>query len=380
MRFTKTTTSHWGAFDVTVENGRIVDVGPFAADPNPPQIPKVVPDAVHHRLRTTRPSVRKSWLDRRDRSGRGTDTFVELPWDEALDIAAAELHRVRNTHGNAAIFGGSYGWASAGRFHHALSQIHRFLNAIGGYVASFGSYSTGAAQAIMPHVLGVNFLKLMYGHQASWDAIADHTETLVMFGGINPKNSQVSMGGVTRHVTDSWFDVFEQRGMRRINIGPQRTDAPDGCEWLALIPGTDTALMLGLAHVLESEGLADRKFLSTHAVGYDRFRSYLLGETDGRPKTPDWAAAICGIDPDTIRNLARRMAETRTLITAAWSLQRAQHGEQPFWMATVLAAMLGQIGLPGGGVGYGYGAIGGIGRGHQASERTGSATRREPGC
>ncbi len=361
MRFTKTTTSHWGAFDVTVENGRIVDVGPFAADPNPPQIPKVVPDAVHHRLRTTRPSVRKSWLDRRDRSGRGTDTFVELPWDEALDIAAAELHRVRNTHGNAAIFGGSYGWASAGRFHHALSQIHRFLNAIGGYVASFGSYSTGAAQAIMPHVLGVNFLKLMYGHQASWDAIADHTETLVMFGGINPKNSQVSMGGVTRHVTDSWFDAFEQRGMRRINIGPQRTDAPDGCEWLALIPGTDTALMLGLAHVLESEGLADRKFLSTHAVGYDRFRSYLLGETDGRPKTPDWAAAICGIDPDTIRSLARRMAETRTLITAAWSLQRAQHGEQPFWMATVLAAMLGQIGLPGGGVGYGYGAIGGIG-------------------
>lgn len=55
------------------------------------------------------------------------------------------------------------------------------------------------------------------------------------------------------------------------------------------------------------------------------------------------------------------MAKTRTLITVAWSLQRAEHGEQPYWMAATLAAMLGQIGLPGGGVGYGYGAIGGIG-------------------
>ncbi len=55
------------------------------------------------------------------------------------------------------------------------------------------------------------------------------------------------------------------------------------------------------------------------------------------------------------------MAATRTLITVAWSLQRAEHGEQPFWMAATLAAMLGQIGLPGGGIGYGYGAISGVG-------------------
>ena len=361
MRMTRVTTSHWGAFDVTVEDGRIVEVAPFALDPDPSHIPEVLPAAVHHRSRVKRPSIRRGWLDHRSRTGRGTDGFVELPWDEALDIAAAELERVRREHGNGAIYGGSYGWASAGRFHHALSQIHRFLNAIGGYVASFGSYSTGAAQAIMPHVLGMNFLKLMYGYQAAWDTIADHTQTLVMFGGINPKNSQVSMGGVTRHQTKGWFETFHARSMHCINIGPQRTDAPDGCEWLPLIPGTDTAFMLGLAHVLESEGLADRDFLATHTTDYDRFRAYLMGETDDQPKTPEWAAAISGTDAGAIRDLARRMATTRTMVTAAWSLQRARHGEQPFWMAAVLAAMLGQIGLPGGGVGYGYGAIGGIG-------------------
>ena len=119
--------------------------------------------------------------------------------------------------------------------------------------------------------------------------------------------------------------------------------------------------MLALAWVLETDGLADHDFLNTHCVGFDRFRPYLLGQTDGQPKTPEWAAPLCGADPETIRDLAHRMAGSRTLITVAWSLQRAQHGEQPYWMAAVLAAMLGQIGLPGGGVGYGYGAIGGVG-------------------
>src|SRR5262249_59568421 len=68
-----------------------------------------------------------------------------------------------------------------------------------------------------------------------------------------------------------------------------------------------------------------------------------------------------GVDADTIRELARRAAATRSMITCAWSLQRAQHGEQPYWAAIVLAAMLGGIGLPGGGFGFGHGSTNGIG-------------------
>lgn len=362
-RQTRVTSSHWGAFEVVTEGDRIVEAKPFAQDPDPSGIPRILPKAVHHRSRVHRPSIRRGWLESRDTSLRGQDDFVELPWDEALDIAAAELDRVRKAHGNEAIFGGSYGWASGGRFHHALSQVHRFLNTIGGYVSSFGSYSTGCAQAIMPHVFGVNFLKYTYGSQHSWRSIDRHTETLVMFGGINPKNSQVSMGGITEHETGPWFDRFlAKEGMRCINIGPQRTDSPEGCEWLPLRPASDTALMLALAYVLETEGLTDRAFLARYTTGFDRFLPYLLGEVDGIPKSPGWAAPLCGLEPATITALARRMATTRTLITVAWSLQRAEHGEQPYWMSAVLAAMLGQIGLPGGGVGYGYGAIGGIGK------------------
>ncbi|WP_238367267.1 molybdopterin-dependent oxidoreductase [Mesobacterium pallidum] len=361
-RLTRVTTSHWGAFEVETTGDRITGVRPFAHDPAPTAIPQAIPAAVHHRNRVARPSIRRGWLDGKGGKGRGSDDFVELPWDEALDIAATDIARIKRDHGNGAIFGGSYGWSSAGRFHHAQSQVHRFLNSIGGYVASFGSYSTGCAQSIMPHVFGVNFLALLYEHQDSWQTIHDHTETLVMFGGINPKNAQVSMGGITEHDTGPWFDRFAAKGMMRLNIGPQRTDAPTGCDWLPLRPASDTALMLALAYVLEAEGLTDHAFLSRYTVGFDRFRPYLMGEVDGQPKDPDWAAPLCGTDPETIRALARRMAATRTLITVAWSLQRGEHGEQPFWMSAVLAAMLGQIGLPGGGVGYGYGAIGGVGK------------------
>lgn len=365
-RKSRTTTSHWGAFNVTTENDRIVSVDHFEHDPDPSSIPVSIPAAVHHRTRVARPSIRESWLrhgpaHKASRHLRGEEKFIELPWDEALEIAANEISRVTHEHGNEAIYGGSYGWASAGRFHHALGQVHRFLNVAGGYVSSVASYSTAAAQAIIPHVLGMHFLKLMWGDINSWPTIAAHTETLVMFGGINPKNSQVSMGGVTHHETAGWFKIFATKGMRRINISPQRGDAPDGAEWIAVKPGSDTALMLALAYVLETEGLADQQFLASYCEGYRQFQPYLTGVADGVAKSPDWAAPLCGVEARLIYDLAVHMAKSRTLITVAWSLQRAEHGEQPYWMAATLAAMLGQIGLPGGGIGYGYGAIGGIG-------------------
>ena len=202
---TRTTSSHWGAFSVTTDGDRIISVDDFKNDPSPSAISSILPQAVHHRSRVARPSIRKSWLAHGplhtdSRSLRGKEEFVELPWDEALDITAREIDRIRQSYGNESIFGGSYGWASAGRFHHALGQLHRFLNCTGGYVSSVASYSTAAAQAIIPHVLGMPFLKLMWGEINSWHTIATHTETLVMFGGINPKNSQVSMGLSLIHI------------------------------------------------------------------------------------------------------------------------------------------------------------------------------------
>ncbi|WP_328823152.1 molybdopterin-dependent oxidoreductase [Mycobacteroides abscessus] len=105
------------------------------------------------------------------------------------------------------------------------------------------------------------------------------------------------------------------------------------------------------------EKLADLTFLSSYCTGYERFERYLLGVDDGVPKSPEWAAPISGLDAAELRTLARRMAAGRTLVTVSWSLQRVRHGEQAPWMGLTLAAMLGQIGLPGGGFGHGYGSM-----------------------
>jgi biotin/methionine sulfoxide reductase len=97
-------------------------------------------------------------------------------------------------------------------------------------------------------------------------------------------------------------------------------------------------------------------FLGRCCSGFERVLSYLTGETDGQPKDAEWAARITGVPAETIRDLARQMADTRTMLTASWSLQRADHGEQPYWGLVLVAACLGQIGLPGGGFGFGYGS------------------------
>ena len=148
-----------------------------------------------------------------------------------------------------------------------------------------------------------------------------------------------------------------------VNVTPLRDDTPDymNAQWLAPRPNTDVALMLGLAHTLVSEDFHDPEFLERYCVGFERFRKYLLGETDGQPKNAAWASEITAIDADIIRDLARRMAAKRTMITTAYSLQRGDHGEQSWWMTAVLAAIVGQIGLPGGGFGFGYGGMQGQG-------------------
>ncbi len=355
--------SHWGAFTAVVEEGRLVDIEPAARDTAPSPILRGMPDAVYHRSRVARPSIRKSWLAQGHKAGgagRGAEPFVEVPWDEALDIVTAELKRVRAAHGNDAIFAGSYGWASAGRFHHAKTQLQRFMGLFGGFTGQKHSYSLAAGLAILPHILGDHrTLRTL----SSWDGIAQNTKLFLAFGGCGTKNAQVEPGGSGEHTAGPWMQRLAEAGVEMISITPVREDTPELAKatWLPIRPNTDVALMLGLAHTLVSEGRHDKDFLDLYTVGFKKFERYLLGTEDGTPKSADWAAAITGIDGETIRALARRMAATRTMIGTSYSLQRGDHGEQTFWMTATLGAILGQVGLPGGGFGFGYGSMHGQG-------------------
>ena len=355
------TATQWGVYDVDVEDERIIAVHGIGADPAPSAVGQNLKDAIQHPLRIDQPYIRKGWLDERDRAHRGDDEFVAVSWEEGTRIAAAEIRRVIDEHGNSAIFAGSYGWASAGRFHHAQSQLHRFVNLLGGSTRSINTYSTAAAQVILPHVVAP--WEQMELEQTPWQEIIAHTELFVAFGGVALRNTQVAYGGITEHQATPALQRAVESGVKFVNVSPVQRDMPEwvNAHWLASRPGTDVALMLGIAFVLESEGLAATEFLISHCTGYDEFRSYLVGERDGIAKSPQWAAAICSVDADVIRELALSMVKHRTFIACAWSLQRADHGEQPYWMTVTLACMLGNIGLPGGGFGFGYGAEGHIG-------------------
>jgi biotin/methionine sulfoxide reductase len=358
---------HWGLYEARPHESGEPGLARWRGDEDPSPIGLADRLSDFDVARVARPSVRRSVLEqgpgaRRDLRGR--EAFVEVDWPTAIKLVASELTRVIDEHGNASIFGGSYGWASAGRFHHALSQLHRFLNVIGGYIRQTDSYSLGAGRVLMPHLLGT--MDEIMGGMTSWDVMERHTELFVTFGGVPAKNAQVSPGGAGSHRVAGALRRMKANGARFVNFSPVQSNLDVGgeVEWIPIRPNTDTALMLGLAFVLQTEGFTDRAQIDRYASGFGTFLPYLLGETDGVPKTPEWAAAITGMPEETIRRVARDMASSRTMLNIAWALQRASHGEQPFWMLMTLGCMLGQFGLPGGGFGLGYGAMNGIGSPH----------------
>ena len=336
----------------------------FEEDDDVSAIGSGIVDVLDAPSRIKAPMVRKSWFESGPGSNnhlRGAEAFVEVTWEQAEKLVAEELSRVKNQYGNQAIFGGSYGWSSAGRFHHAPGQLHRFLKCIGGYTRSVGTYSFAAAEVIVPHVLGDYWALLL--ESTSWRSVIDEGRLVVAIGGMPWKNGQINAGGVGRHVQREHMLAARDAGVEFVNVSPIRADVDDSlnAEWLALRPGTDTALLIAIAKTLADEQLMDNAFLERYTIGMDEFRNYLDGVDDGIAKDADWASAICAVPADRIRDLARRMAASRAMLSISWSLTRQHHGEHAFWAAITVAAMLGQIGLPGGGITFGYSTTNGIG-------------------
>ncbi|WP_187703243.1 molybdopterin-dependent oxidoreductase [Nocardia yunnanensis] len=146
--------THWGAFEASSDGDRLTAVRPWRADPEPTPLIANIASAQHHPARIAQPHVRRGWLEHgQGPAARGADEFVPVSWETALELLSGELSRVYGDFGPHAVYGGSYGWASAGRFHHAQSQVHRFLNCLGGYVAHRNSYSLGASTVLLPHIL-----------------------------------------------------------------------------------------------------------------------------------------------------------------------------------------------------------------------------------
>lgn len=356
--------SHWGAYTLLVEGDQITGVEPFAADPAPSPIIHSAPEWAKEERRVLRPMVREGWLEKRldsNRRGRGSEKMIPVSWDVALSLVAEEISRVSRDHGNASIFAGSYGWTSCGRFHHASTLLKRVLNLVGGYTGHRDTYSIAAGPVILRHTLGND--QACGGGANTLDSIAENTETLLVFGALSPRTAQSEAGGIGTHQLEKFLARMQERGIKVTLVSPLKDDLPKWleAEWWPIRPNTDAALMLGMAGEIVKTGRADTAFLDRYTSGSEELLAYLDGRADGVVKDADWAAHITGLKAPAIRAQAEAMLASRSMITVSWALQRAHHGEQPFWAALALACVIGQLGLPGGGVGYGYGSLGGVG-------------------
>jgi trimethylamine-N-oxide reductase (cytochrome c) len=355
------TGSHWGAIRATVMDGRFIAAKPFEMDKYPSKMIAGLPDHVHGTARIRYPMVRIDWLRKRhlsDTTQRGDNRFVRVSWDEALNLFYQELERVQKTYGPSALLSGT-GWQSTGMFHNAAGMLARALALHGDSVGTGGDYSTGAAQVILPRVVGS---MEVYEQQTSWPLVLKNSKTLVLWGSDLVKNQQANWWCPDHDVYEYYAELKAKVAKGEINVvsidpvvsSTHEFLGREHVQHIAINPQTDVPLQLALAHTLYSENLHDAHFLKTYCVGFDQFLPYLLGQTDSQPKDAKWASALCGIDAEIIRALARQMAANRTQIIAGWCVQRMQHGEQWAWMTVVVAAMLGQIGLPGGGFGFGW--------------------------
>jgi len=345
-----------GPIHTKTVNGRLVSAKGFNEAFHNNSVAAGIPEYVYSPSRIKYPMVRKSYLQNgpgANREARGSEGFVRVSWEKATELIAGEIKRVIKEHGNSAIMTSiSSAYLTSGRINYEGACMSRLANLMGGFTDCMTDYSSGAAQVIMPHVTGSTDV---YAQQTSWKTVLENTEVIV-FWAIDPLISLHASFSTNLGYGLDWMKKLSNSSKKIIVIDPRRslTARDFGAEWIAPVPNTDVAMMLGMAYALQEAGLENKEFLEEYTTGYKKFLPHLLGETDGIAKSPEWAESICQVKAAKIRELAQLAATNPSLLLTGWSLQRADHGEQPPWMLVTLASMIGQIGLPGCGYSMGH--------------------------
>jgi len=283
---------------------------------------------------------------------RGEGKFRRASWEEALTLVARKMVQLKQTYGPTAILDQSYAGASYGVLHKS-DQIEGLL---GRFLGMFGCRTNSWS---VPSYQATTFSSRMtFGtiEDGNEDDVFAHSKLIIMWGW-NP--AYTFHGGNTFY----YMRMAKQRGCKFVLIDPQHTDSASVYDawWIPIKPNTDAAMMAGMAHHIFANNLQDQAFIDKFVQGMDKgtmpgkfanrenFRDYIMGTSDGVPKTPEWAAAICGVKAEDIRKLAQMYATTKpAALKASWAPGRASYGEQYSRMAAALQAMTGNIGVLGG--------------------------------
>lgn len=278
---------------------------------------------------------------------RGCDEWERITWDEALDIVASEIKRVMDTYGNEGILLPGGVPQRLGDF-----EIGRMMYLLGGCLEQTGAVSSGA---------WTEMAKLIGLPEEINDRMDLRTSQLIVMWGYNPAWSRA--GVPTYNLTQC-----KEAGARFVSVDPYYNSSARALtdEYIAVRPGTDTAMLLAMAYVLltqddpQANPLIDWDFLDRCCIGFDadhmpegadpkdNFADYVLGTYDGQPKTPEWASEICGPAPATIEKLALEIATTeRKALIMSPAPARTCLGAEMAQALLAFGAMAGCIGKPG---------------------------------
>ena len=292
---------------------------------------------------------------------RGEGKFKRVSWDEALTDISARMVYLKQKYGPTALVDQSYAGASYGVLHKS-DQIEGLL---GRFMGMFGCRTNSWS---VPSYQGTTFSSRMtFGtiEDGNEDDAFAHCKLIIMWGW-NP--AYTFHGGNTFY----YMRLAKQRGCKFVVVDPQYTDSAAAYDawWIPIRPNTDAAMLAGMAHYIFANNLHDQKFIDRFVQGMDagtmpewakgkeNFKDYIFGKYDNTPKTPEWAAGVCGVKADDIKKLADMYARTKpAALKASWSPGRNAYGEQYNRMAAAVQAMTGNIGILGGcaeGVGKGF--------------------------
>ena len=337
MRYTSNTNG--GPVFVYVKDGKILRITPMTfgdgdADPwtieahgrsfTPPKKTTVSPHTLAWKSLVYSPDrllypLKRVDFDPTGRTGdrnpqnRGISGYERISWDEALDLVAGEIKRVKRDYGPGAIMssaGSHHTWGVIGYW---LSARMRFLNSIGwtpvvGNPDSWEGWLWGAV-----HHWGQSG---RLGGGETYGTVEDCLQNaeLIVFWSSDPEATSGIYGAQEGTVRRAWL---KELGIPMVHIDPffNHTAAWLGGKWMAPRPGTDSALVLAIAHVWITEGLYDTQYVAERTVGFDRWKAYILGEDDGVPKTPEWQESETGIPARDVKALARDWGGKKTYLS-----------------------------------------------------------------
>lgn len=278
-------------------------------------------------------------LKRAPGSKRGEGKWQRISWDEALDTIASKMLECRQKYGPYSIM----------TSYMPNETAERLFSFWGAGVEGWGWCSYDAAR-LMSHVMaGVRGWDYAgYSSGSGADMLAN-SKMLVLWG----DDPTVGHQGPA-HQWAYFIKLARERGKPVIIIDPRYSTAVKTLsdQWIPIKPGTDAAMFLAMAYVFFQDDSWNKEFVAkfVEPAGFEKWKNYVLGISDGTPKTPEWAEVRCAVPAETIRALVRMIAANNpAFLYSHFSVARKSHGEQTVWIFAALQAMLGYWGTPGAG-------------------------------